>query len=142
MHSDNLRALHRCDHRAGHAADNPLIRWHVQQLSYHRFARHADQQRQTETMKFRQPGQKLIVVRQIFTETEARVEQQFLICYPRLVTAPDMVLEKRLNVGDQIVVVRRLLHGARLPLHVHQADRQTAFRRRRRGAAPAESECR
>lgn len=93
MHSDNLRALHRRDHCAGHAADNPLIRRHVQQLSNHRFARHADQQRQTEPMKLRQPSQKLIVVRQIFTETEAGVEQQFLICYPRLIAAPDMVFK-------------------------------------------------
>ncbi|MNH22028.1 hypothetical protein D3C79_818680 [compost metagenome] len=42
-----------------------------------------------------------------------------------------MPLEKCVHIADKIIVVRSLLHSAWLPLHVHQAHRQTAFCSRR-----------
>ncbi|MNN33818.1 hypothetical protein D3C81_1475900 [compost metagenome] len=63
---------------------------------------------------------------QILTETESRVEQQFLICNTGGIATFDMPLEKCIHIGDQVVIMRRLLHGSRFALHVHQAHRQPA----------------
>ena len=54
------------------------------------------------------------------------------------VSGREALLEERGHLGDDIVVARRLLHRARLSLHVHQAQRRAGVgdRPRELGIAP------
>ena len=79
-------------------------------------------------MKLPKPGQQLVIVGEIFTETESRVEQQFFFCDPRLFAAHNVLIKKTLNIGEDVLILRRLLHGFWLSLHMHQTHRQSSFR--------------
>ena len=39
----------------------------------------------------------------------------------------DALGQEAVHVGDHVVVMRRVLHAARLALHVHQANRHAQF---------------
>ncbi|VTN12003.1 Uncharacterised protein [Raoultella terrigena] len=72
-------------------------------------------------------SKQLIIMGKIFTETESWVEQQFIFCDPSPFAAHNMLCEKARHIGEDVFVLRRSLHGFRLPLHMHQTHRQTGL---------------
>ena len=80
-------------------------------------------------MELAESGKQFIIMGKIFTETESRVEQQFIFCDTGPLAAHNMFDKKAFNVSKDIRVFRGILHGLGLALHMHQAHRQAGFRR-------------
>ncbi len=62
------------------------------------------------------------VVLDRLAEPDAGVEHDLLLLTPRAHREGQALFEKRPHLVDDVLVVRVLLHGARLALHVHEAQ--------------------
>ncbi len=57
-----------------------------------------------------------------FAKTKAWIKNHTLLNNPRLQASVSPLKKIIMNLSDHVFVTRRLLHAARLPLHVHDAD--------------------
>ena len=71
-------------------------------------------------------AQQLEVVLERLAEADPRVQLHALLGDPGRHGGGEPLLEERLDVGDDVVVARVLLHRARLAEHVHQAAVEAA----------------
>ena len=72
------------------------------------------------------------IVDDAFAETEARIDSDPRDVDAGLTACRDARREELADFGHDIVVVRRVLHGARFALHVHETNAGTAYSRPRR----------
>ena len=131
MHADDARATLDGDQVRRHRTAGTLRR-HVAagQLPDAALAREAGQQRHAEFGEALQLRQQFQVVLQGLAETETGVDDDPALVDARHLAGEDALGEEAVHVGDDVVVLRRRLHRARLAEHVHQHHRHAEFGRR------------
>lgn len=99
----------------------------LQQLIYHRFAGDGHQERfaREETFQIREAGEEFVVVFQRFGETESRVDDD--VGDPQGVEAGEALREELGDLGENVVVVRVILHVVGCAAVVHQDVRHLEF---------------
>ena len=91
-------------------------------LPEERLARGPDEHRPAQRDQLVQPRQQLEVVRERLAEADPRVEHDPPLVDPVRDRELDALLQERLDLGDDVVVARVVLHRPRLAQHVHQAE--------------------
>lgn len=113
--------------RQCHTAGQPFVHLAVKQVTDHGFARKSGKNRKALCFQQRQVSQQLKVVLQGFSEAETRVENDLLSSDTNLFARAHALLKKIDDFLRHVLVLRVLLHGGRLALHVHKAHREPAI---------------
>ncbi len=79
-------------------------------------------------MKLPKPAQQLVIVGEILPKPNPGSSSNFSFAIPACSQRTMCSFIKTLNIGEDVLILRRLLHGFWLSLHMHQTHRQSGFR--------------
>ena len=82
----------------------------------------ADEHRPPERHELVEPGQQLDVLLDGLAEADAGIQADVLLRNPRLDREGQALLQEGLDLGDDVVVARVVLHRPRLAEHVQQTE--------------------
>ncbi len=121
MDAEHGRPALEREHVRGCRRDRALTHLTPGQLAEERLARDAEHDWAPERDQLVEPGNQREVVLDGLAEADAGVEHHARFRDPLGDRERQPRLEERLDVGDDVVVPRVVLHRARLPEHVHEA---------------------
>jgi large subunit ribosomal protein L9 len=110
------------------SALQPLACWKVENLPEERLPRRPHQYRRTEIGQAVDVAEKLEVVRQPLSESDAGIEDDPVPRNPGGLRRRDPLCKEAAHVLHDILVLGLLLHSGRRSLHVHQDDVRTTRR--------------
>ena len=107
------------DGRGGRAGRGSLV---PEDLPEHALPREPDEHRPSKREQDVEPSHELEIVGDRLAEADSRIEADSLLGDSRVDCEFEPLLQKRRDVGRDVVVARLELHRSRLALHVHQAE--------------------
>ena len=112
----------------GRSSRETLVHRPVKHLADGGLATGADEDRTAETAKLVQTPKQFEVVLDGFSEAEARVDGDAVTTDARGLGTRSRTAQEAVDLGDHVVIVGGLLHGAGCALHVHEHNGDVACR--------------
>jgi hypothetical protein len=128
MHPQNRRATLSRQHRSGNRGGQPLVGIvTARHGTKHGLARDTDQQRRVECKQLLLTAQQGQVMLKALAEAESRIDGEVIARNAGCHAGFDPFGQEIPDLDHDILVAGVLLHGTRLTLHVHHADRHGGF---------------
>src|SRR6266567_4043192 len=133
VHADDVRPVQ--DARRNRCGGTPdaLFRWSrfpvpCQCCPEESFARGTHQERIAELCQLRQLLQHFVILREALAEPDARVKDDLRFCNPGFARRLHGLTQPSHDIFHDVPRKSSLLHGSRLPAHMHQDERHAAAR--------------